>query len=523
MKALRVILFVLLFGVAASESVAVSVADHGSPMLAQASKTKKNTPAKKGASASKTTPKAPPKKSSAATSAKKTTSKPPVKKSGSGGTAKKNTKKAAAPRTSSDVKKEQQATTRDIKQTAGKLDENRRNTAKQLGHLSDLRARIEEQTKVIESNKSDVAAIETRISLMTDTIDSISAHVQALRNAYAEILRKSQGRERMVDMLTFVFASESFEQAVARIRYMRYIGEWRRKKSAELTAASQQLRAKQADMQALLTQKNVHINNLNRAKSVIEADSKETSKIVAQLEKEGASLQAHLEQQQKRLTALDKELDRLIAAEQERARREEERRRREAQRRAEEQAKREQAARNNAKSAESKSGQKSPTPKSPAPNPQGPEGEGGPITANASASAFASMKGRLPFPVEGRYRIVSTFGRHAHPEIPSVQVDNSGIDIEMTGSSARARVICDGVVSAVFNQPGYNNIVMIRHGEYLTVYAGLENIAVKTGESVAAGQTVGQVQKDPDNDNRRRLHFEVRHEREKLNPLSWVR
>ena len=64
---------------------------------------------------------------------------------------------------------------------------------------------------------------------------------------------------------------------------------------------------------------------------------------------------------------------------------------------------------------------------------------------------------------------------------------------------------------------------MVRHGEYITIYAGLGNISVKNGDKVKTGQTIGTVVADPDNDNRSVLHFELRHERQKLNPTHWVR
>ncbi len=122
----------------------------------------------------------------------------------------------------------------------------------------------------------------------------------------------------------------------------------------------------------------------------------------------------------------------------------------------------------------------------------------------------------------GKYKIVRAYGRQQHPELPHVTTENSGIDIEVApGSTARA--IFNGKVSAIFRQPGFNTIVMIRHGSYLTVYANLGDILVKNGEEVKAGQTIGRVYADPDDGNRSILHFELRKEREKLNPTAWVK
>ncbi len=135
---------------------------------------------------------------------------------------------------------------------------------------------------------------------------------------------------------------------------------------------------------------------------------------------------------------------------------------------------------------------------------------------------FESNRGRLPYPVAGRYRIVKHFGRQRHPELKYVETDNSGIDIEV-GSGAAARAIFPGKVSAIFHQPGFNTIVMVRHGSYLTIYAGLGSIAVKTGDSVKPNQTIGSVFADPDDDGRSILHFEIRKEKNKLNPEEWLR
>lgn len=86
-----------------------------------------------------------------------------------------------------------------------------------------------------------------------------------------------------------------------------------------------------------------------------------------------------------------------------------------------------------------------------------------------------------------------------------------------------ARAVFDGTVSEVFRLPGYNTIVMVRHGKYLTIYANLSNINVKKGDALKQGQTIGTIYSDPDDGNRSILHFELRQEKQKLNPTAWVR
>ncbi len=155
------------------------------------------------------------------------------------------------------------------------------------------------------------------------------------------------------------------------------------------------------------------------------------------------------------------------------------------------------------------------------PSAAGPSG----VAADAAAaggSDFESLRGRLPFPVAGRYTIVKRFGRQKHPTLPHVETNNSGIDIE-TVSGTQAKAVCDGEISAVFRPDGYNNVVVVRHGRYMTVYANLGSLAVSTGQKIKAGQAIGSVYADPNDNGRSVLHFEVRNGRQKENPELWLR
>ncbi len=140
----------------------------------------------------------------------------------------------------------------------------------------------------------------------------------------------------------------------------------------------------------------------------------------------------------------------------------------------------------------------------------------------SGASDFESCRGSLPMPVAGRYTIVKRFGHQPHPTLPHVQTDNAGIDLQ-TAPGAPVRAVFDGEVSAVFRPDGYNNVVVIRHGNYLTVYANLGQISVSAGQQVKAGQNIGTVFSDPNDSGRSVLHFEVRHGRAKENPELWLR
>jgi septal ring factor EnvC (AmiA/AmiB activator) len=115
---------------------------------------------------------------------------------------------------------------------------------------------------------------------------------------------------------------------------------------------------------------------------------------------------------------------------------------------------------------------------------------------------------------------VSKFGRHKHPELQYIEVNNNGIDIELLSSNT-ARVIFDGTVSAIFQQPGYNSIVMVRHGSYISVYCNLANISVRSGQEIKAGDIIGDVAVAAGGGNPRML-FQLRKEKKTLDPAQWL-
>ena len=128
--------------------------------------------------------------------------------------------------------------------------------------------------------------------------------------------------------------------------------------------------------------------------------------------------------------------------------------------------------------------------------------------------SFESNRGRLPMPISGSYRIVSHFGQYNVEGLKNVTLDNKGINI-LGSSGAAVRSIYDGEVSAVFSFGGTTG-VMVRHGSYISVYCNLGSVSVRKGQKVSARQTLGTVGRD------NILQFQLRRERSKLNPESWL-
>ena len=133
----------------------------------------------------------------------------------------------------------------------------------------------------------------------------------------------------------------------------------------------------------------------------------------------------------------------------------------------------------------------------------------------ALSNYFSENRGRLP-----THRIVGQFGEHQHAALEHVRTNNNGIDI-LADTGAEARAVFNGVVTRVFTIPGFNNSVIIRHGNYLTVYSNLNRVYVKAGDKVSTRQVIGKIFLDP-SDNTTILHFQLWKEKSKQNPESWL-
>lgn len=142
--------------------------------------------------------------------------------------------------------------------------------------------------------------------------------------------------------------------------------------------------------------------------------------------------------------------------------------------------------------------------------------------APAAGGSFEKMRGSLPRPVSGSFRVTSPFGRHALPELPDVVYDNPGIDAQVA-SGATAQAVYAGKVSGVYVIPGFSTVVIVNHGNYYTVYGNIASPAVKVGDSVKQGQGLGRLAVDEDDSGHSSIHFEVWRNREKLNPSDWIK
>lgn len=463
------------------------------------------------------------------------------------------------------VKKERAATHKQIDETSGRLEANKQATAKSLRELNAITVEITEQEEEISRLERQVRLYDRRIKLMNDSIAQSQERLARLRQNYGMAVRKMRTHSSALDRLVFIFSSKSVGEAYRRVRRLRQFAKWRDKQSADIRAEVARIEERRSSVEQLKYEQITSRNELTKERKELVTRQNEQSAIVAGLREQEEDLKALLAEQNRRAIALDRELDRLIALEQERERQrieaerrkaeqERERQRLEAerqrqieeQRKAEEQRRADERRKADEAAAAAKADKSTETPASPAKSnsdastkaasnqpvapavqqpaidPQkGTKRNDKDINESTLAADFERKKGKLPYPVSGNCRIVRGFGRQQHPELKHVMTDNGGVDIDAP-RGAEARSVADGKVSAVFRQDGYDMVVMVRHGKYLTIFVNLSQIYVTVGQVVKAGDPIGKVATDATTGDRALLHFEIRNERTKLNPAEWL-
>ena len=493
--------------------------------------TKSRTHTKKKTSGSTT-------KKTKGSAAKKSTSK----------TSKKSSEQSSTPKTSAEAKKRQEATQKEIKLTEEQIKENESKVKSGLTQLGKLEGEIEASKKKINDLNRKMGDLNGQISGLEGNIIANEAQLSRLRDEYLKAVKKMRVSRKNKSELAFVFSSTNFNQALRRMRYLKEFSQWKDQQSAAISGMIGQLQTQKSDLaqarenhaRALDAQK---VEQKKQEEQYLRQDA-----IVGDLRRNGDALKRHLSQKQAEANMLKNQISALIAEEQRKAA-EEDKKRREAQRADQERVAREEQARKEAETAQlaqaqnkqndgrrntkkdkkqadkknenknDKSANTKPANYADARKREPRSKQNG--TKNA-ADGFGDMKGNLPLPASGSFKVTSRFGRQSLPDLPDVVYDNPGIDAEVA-AGASALSVFGGIVSGVYMLPGYNTVVIVNHGNYYTVYGNIGSPSVKVGDSVIAGQRLGQVANDEDDPTHGSIHFEVWRNREKLNPLDWIR
>lgn len=399
------------------------------------------------------------------------------------------------------LEKQRKEALKAIEKTDRELQNTKKDKQDKQKHLNLLNKQVAQRKQMVQLLDNEVKELQSDIDSMTGVCHQLSVEEKARSDEYAQALQSMQKRKRSLDRILFISSAKSFDEGMRRMRFLEQYASAYKLASVRLRDTRSKLETERATVEDAKKEKGHLLVIREEEKKKLEGQQAEQRRQVQALGAKQKDLEAQLRKQKKQAEALNRKIEKQIAKEIEAAKR-----------RAREE--RERLAR------EAKAKGK-PVPAEPERKAETKGGYAMDASERALSGSFAQNKGRLPGPVCGRYRIVSDFGVHQHSELKKVQVNNGGIDIAVaTGSDATS--VFDGVVSSVFVIPGYNSAVMVRHGNYITVYANLSKVYVSSGTRVKTGQALGRAYTDPSN-NQTIIHFEIWKERSKQNPRLWLR
>lgn len=525
---------------------------------AQTSQKKKTTPVKTSSTAKKTAAKTTTAKKPAA----KTTKKKPVGKS-----------KKQPQYTNAQIKglqNERANIQKKIKEQQRLLNANKADVRKRLDNLLVINSEIDTRKRTIDTIQSDIRHLDSNIDLLKTQLLTLQEQLKDRRAKYVRSMRYMARHRTIQDQLMFIFSADNLSQMYRRMRFVREYASFQKAQGEMVKAKQLQIAEKQKQLLEVKGQKNTLLSKGRREQAELESRQTEQQQMVNNLQKQQRTIQTIIDEQQKKDAQLNSEIDRLVAIEVAKAKaraeaeakrkaaeaaaakkkREEElaRKKAEAEARAKENARRieearkeearlkaaareaakkdaaakeraEQAAREaqaNREAAERKAKADKSRHEKEMAEAQRHNNESSLLSSEDRklSGGFETNRGRLPIPVTGKYRIVSHFGQYNVEGLRNVRLDNKGVNIQAQ-PGAKARAVFDGEVSAVFGFAG-NNVVMVRHGRYISVYCNLSSVSVASGQRVSARQALGTV--GPDNI----LHFQLRRGTDKLNPESWL-
>src|SRR5574344_637303 len=464
---------------------------------------------------------------------------------------------------------------KNIRKQEQALNENKADVKKRLDDLVMINGQIVERQNNIKGIETDIHHISGNIDILKSQLITLEQQLNERKTKYIQSMHYLQRHNKMQDKLMFIFSAKNFAQMFRRFRFVKEYADYQRAQGEALKTKQEQVKDKHTQLQDVRQHKSNLLWKGQQEKYALQGQQEEQKKIVVSLQSQQKTIQSIIAEQKKKDAALNARIDQLVEREvyKARIRAAAEAKRKaqaseEAKHRAEELAQRkaaaEAAAKENARriaearAREVKAQEEAPEKKRAADaqaaadvrKAQADQAEREAQAAVEAAerkakveaernkkaiqnakresetasnlstvdlmlsSNFAANKGRLPMPITGRYKIVSHYGQYNVEGLKNVTLDNKGINIK-GNPGCMARSIFNGEISAVFGLGG-SMVVMVRHGEYISVYCNLRSVNVSTGQKVSTGQALGSV------GSNNILQFQLRKETAKLNPEAWL-
>jgi len=373
----------------------------------------------------------------------------------------------------STLKKRKEQNAKDIAYTNTLLKNTLKTKNVSLGQLNLLNQRIKARQALLKSIENEISYMGSQIDKTNKEVKTLESELLKLKDQYAKVILYAYKQKNSYEKLMFLLSSKDFNQAYKRYKYLQQFSEYSRKQGQTIALKRETLETKLNSLNLAKKEKLVLLSEKTKENNSLTQEKSQQSAIVSKLKKKEKQLRKDLRKQQEYTKKLEKEIQRIIA-----------------------------------RAAKLASKKKTGT------------GKFGLTPEEKVLSAsFDKNKGKLPWPTKTGF-ISEKFGEHKHAVLKHVNVRNDGVNIT-TDAKSECRSIFKGEVTHILSMPGLNNVVIIRHGEFFSVYSNLSSVVVKKGDLVTAKEKIGVVYTDQAQ-SETVLKFQLWKGSTKLNPSLWL-
>ena len=364
---------------------------------------------------------------------------------------------------------------KEIKQINSILFNNIKTRKSALTQVEDLQVKLNVRLELIKVTNEQANLLTTRISINERNISTNRLELRNLKDEYANLIQKSYESKSLQNRLMFLFSSESFLQAYKRVQYLKQYASYRRKQGKAIANKTKLLQELNRILNNEKAEKILLIEENRLVQQQIEKDAQDQKSLIKTLERKQTSLASQISKKEKQQKAIDREINRLIL---------------------------EAIAASNKALGKKRKKTFQLTPE-----------------AKLIADNFKANKGRLPWPLE-KGVVVQGFGRQRHPVVKTTTIQSNGV-ILATEPLAKVRAVFEGEVMSVIVIKGSNPSVLIRHGNFITLYTNLAKLYVTKGEKVNAKQAIGEIFTNQQT-GKTQFQFGIFNNVNALNPKEWV-
>lgn len=387
-----------------------------------------------------------------------------------------------------DLEKKRTSVNQQIHKTSQLLNKAASSKKATFKKLNALETQIGTREVLIQDVAQRVAVLDTMIDRKMTVVEKLDDDLISLKGHYKKLIRQLYRYKISKSVIAFFWSAESFNHTYQRWIYVQSLEKQRSVQATFIQKTQTNLGLRINQLEAQKIEKDQLLQEELAQKQLLDKEKANKSYLITKLKKQEGKLRADLKRKKRYKTQLSKKIEKAIlqqiAAAKEAARKYKQK-----------------------KAATKNNSSTNPILK--------------PIRSETLASKkFAAQKGKLMWPIY-QGKIIGFYGQHQHPLFHDVLINNNGVDIKGQYNSV-VRNIHEGQVVSVFTIPGYQNAVMVKHGDYYTTYSNVAKVYVKQGQQLKQGGQIGTIGRD-NNAEGHLLHFEIWHNKYKENPAVWLK